>query len=197
MDDDLVKKYGEKLERRLSNYLHRKNCNQPGAHVKGVCNHTWINALSHLGDLRDWAKFEAWLLSIGRREANRHLKLCIRQQNGQAEFPDESPSPRAELAGYYKSRDAAIDVDRILTYLESISEELASIFRLRYEQDLGFDQIAEILGSTKANIRNKHYRALAKIRARFFNEETDTPAENSDETPESEQNDRVMKKTQP
>jgi len=182
MIDDWAKKYGENLERRLTNYLHRKNCNQPAAHVKGVCNQTWINALRRLGHLHDPTKFEAWLLRIGKNEANRHLQLCINQQKHEVEVPDESQLPRAELTGYLQSRDAAIDVDKIYNYLESISPDLASIFRLRYEHDLGFDQIAERLGISSVNVRNKHYRTLPKIRAKFFSEDSDTPADNNEES---------------
>ena len=182
MNDDWVEKYGDKLERRLTEYLHRKNCNHAAAHVKGVCNQTWINALRGLDTLRDATKFEPWLLSIGRREANRHLRLCINQQNKEIEVPDESDLPRAELTGYLQSRDAAIDVDKIYTYLESISPELESIFKLRYEHDLDFDQIGKILGMSSDNVRNKHYRTLPKIRAKFFSEDPDTPADNNEES---------------
>ncbi len=164
---ELVKKYREKLNNTIVKYLRAKNCKQPRAHAEGVCSNTWINALASVDTVRDWAKSDRWLLRIGRNEANRHLAICITTEKGQVELTEESLLPPARLTDYYASRDAAIDVDRMLRYAESISEDVGSIFRLRLERDLSFDEIARRLGMTTVNVRNLFYRTLHKMKVKF------------------------------
>ena len=163
---ELVRKYGKKLNNTIVKYLRAKNCKQPQAHAEGVCSNTWINALTSLHAVREWAKSDRWLLRIGRNEANRHLAICITTENGQVELIEESLPP-ARLTDYYHSRDAAIDVDRMLSYAESLSEDLGSIFRLRLERDLGFAEIATRLGMTTVNVRNLYYPTLQKMKVKF------------------------------
>ena len=180
---ELVKKYREKLYNTIVKYLRAKHCNQPREHAEGVCSNSWINALRSLHTVQDWRKFEGWLLAIATNEAIRHLRFCIRQEKLDAELTEETLLPRARLTDYYHSRDAAIDVDRMLSYVESMSEDLGSIFRLRYIKGLSFDEIAERLGKSTDNVRTQHYRALRKIKEKFNYEDTDTGAEdNTEET---------------
>jgi len=168
MSDDpreLVKQYGDRLYNAIVKYLHAKHCQQPQAHAEGVCSASWINALASLKTVRDWERFDRWLLRIGRNEANRHLKLCIGKEKRDVEITDELPL--AQLTDYYHSKDAAIDADRILTYVENISPELGSIFRLRLEHNLGFAEIGARLGITTVNVRNLYYRTLRKVKLKF------------------------------
>ncbi|HET9713194.1 MAG TPA: sigma-70 family RNA polymerase sigma factor [Pyrinomonadaceae bacterium] len=180
--NELVKKYREKLYNTIVKYLHAKHCKQPREHAEGVCSCAWINALRSLHTVQDWTKFEGWLVAIAINEARRHLTQCIRREKRDAEL-DEALLPRAQLTDYYHSRDAAIDVDQMLSYVESLSEDLGSIFRLRYIRGLTFDEIAQRLGKSTENIRTLHYRALRKIREKFNYEDTDTGVEdNTEET---------------
>jgi len=127
--DKLVNKYDSKLNHFVVGYLHRKNCNQPAAHAKGVQHHTWINAFANISRVNDPKSFESWLFTIGRNEANRHLKLCIGGQNSSVQI-DDSVLPPAEISPYYSSKDAAMDADRMIAYAYSVSEEDGSIFTL-------------------------------------------------------------------
>jgi len=186
--NELVKKYREKLYNTTVKYLREKHCKQPREHAEGVCSNAWINALRSLHTVQDWTKFEGWLVAIAINEANRHLTQCIRKEKRDAEL-DESLLPRAQLTDYYKSRDAAIDVDQMLSYVESLSEDLGSIFRLRYIRGFTFDEIAQTLGKSTENIRTLHYRALRKIREKFNYKDTDTGVEdNTDETDAHDEN---------
>ena len=186
--NELVKKYREKLYNTIVKYLRAKHCKEPREHAEGVCSNAWINALRSLHTVQDWTKFEGWLVVIAINEANRHLTQCIRKEKRDAEL-DESIPPRAELTDYYKSRDAAIDVDQMLSYVESLSEDLGSIFRLRYIRGFTFDEIAQTLGKSTENIRTLHYRALRKIKEKFNYKDTDTGVEdNTEETDARDEN---------
>src|SRR6185369_14767077 len=112
-------------------------------------------------------KFRAWLIKVARNEANRHLQSCIDDQNYSVELSDDPLRPAAQISNYYRSKDAAIDADRMLSYANSISEEFGSIFRLYNEEELDFDEIARRLGKNKEAVRTQYYRGFRKVRARF------------------------------
>ena len=73
----------------------------------------------------------------------------------------------AQISDYYCSRDAAIDVDRMLTYAEEFSEEFGFIFRLHNLNGLSLAEIAHVLGKNEHAIRTQYYRGLQKLKARF------------------------------
>jgi len=182
---ELVKKHREKLYNNIVKYLRAKHCQQPREHAEGVCSNSLINALRSLHTVQDWQKFEGWLQTIATNEARRHLRFCIRREKRDAELNEEF-LPRARLTSYYDSVDAAIDVDRMLRYLGSISEDLESIFRLRYVMGFSFDEIAQRIGKSTENVRTLHYRALRKIQEKFHYEDNTEETDARDEG-ESEQ----------
>lgn len=168
----LVEKHTARLKKLIVAHLQRKNCNQPAVHVKEVMSDTWMSVFGHLRNLRDPKKFEQWLITIGRNEANRHLRSCIAGQVSSFQITAGFVCPPAQISGYYHSRDAAIDAGRMLSYAEGISEEFGSIFRLYNEKDLGFDEIAHRLGKNEQAIRTLYYRGLRKLKGRFKPENT-------------------------
>jgi len=185
---ELVKKHREKLYNKIVGFLHGKHCKQPREHAEGVCSNAWINALRNRHQVQDWTKFEAWLHKIAENEAKRHLRQCIRREKRDAEL-DESVLPHAQLIDYYTSRDAAIDCARFLSYADSLSEDVGSIFRLRYVRGLTFEEIAHRLGKTTENVRTLHYRALRKIKKEFNLEDTGKGAAgNTEETDARDEN---------
>ena len=183
--NELVKKHREKLYHKIVNYLYATHCRQPREHAEGVCSNALINALRSHHNVQDWTKFEGWLLIIGINEAKRHLRYCILSGKRNVEL-DESILPRARLIDYYPLRDAAIDAARILDYAASLSEDVGSIFRLRYVMGYSFDEIAQRLGKSTDTVRNQHYRALRKIKKKFNYQDTEDGGEETDSRDEDE-----------
>lgn|SRR5829696_641788 len=169
--DQLIRKYDQKLTKRIETYLYRTNCNEPSPHAKEVRHQAWISALGHLKDLHAHGKFQPWLARIWRNEANRHLKLCIANQNTSRQLKDDSDLPPAQISDYYHSRDAAIDVDRMLIFADNIPGDFGVIFRLRIVKGWSFDKIAETTGKKKDSVRTQYYRGLRKMKAKFNDED--------------------------
>ena len=191
--DQLIRKYDQKLTKRIETYLYRKGCNEPSLHAKGVRHQAWINALSHLEDLHDPEKFQPWLATIWRNEAKRHLKPCIINRKTSVQLNDDSDLPPAQISDYYHSRDAAIDVDRMLKFADNLPGDFGQIFRLRIDKGWSFDKIAETSGKKKDNVRNQYYRGLRKMKARFNDEDheagtTEEPEADADEEGEPSDN---------
>lgn len=163
----LVAKHTERLKNLIVAYLQRKSCKQPTVHVEGVLSETWISVFGHLHNLKAPEKFERWLITIGRNEVIRHLRSCIGSQVSSPPIIDGFLGTPAQILDYYCSTDAAIDVDRMLSYAEEFSEEFGFIFRLHILNGFSLAEIAHVLGKNEHAIRTQYYRGLQKLKARF------------------------------
>jgi len=166
-EGDLIERYDSKLIAVIERYLWRKGCNQAAQHGSGVRSDAWISILGHLDDLKDAEKFEAWAIRIAINQANRHLKTCIEARNNLLELKDETLLPTARIVDYYKSRDAAIDAERMLKFAEEVSPEFGLVFRLYNIDEFDFEKIAHQLGCNKERIRTLYYRGVRKVIAKF------------------------------
>jgi RNA polymerase sigma factor (sigma-70 family) len=166
----LVEKHTPRLKASSHSQLRRKNCNQPAVHVNGVVNATWINVFANLDDLDDDEKFVQWSGTIGRNVTTLHLRGCIAGQISSVQMTDDSLYPPAEISGYYSSKDAAIDADRMLTFAHSVSEDSGSIFYLHHVEEVGFGEIARRLGKNEDAVRTQYYRLIRKMKRKFGND---------------------------
>lgn len=77
-----------------------------------------------------------------------------------------------ELAHYAEDADAAVLHRELVSAFERLIETLPHqqrlIFRMRYQQDLSPDEIAERLDLSPKTVRNHLGRALSKLRLAFF-----------------------------
>jgi RNA polymerase sigma factor (sigma-70 family) len=165
--EELIRRYDPRLVSAIEHYLRVKNCSQPEEHGNGVRSSAWISILGHLSDLKEAEKFGAWAVIISLNQANRHLKGCIDGQNKSCELKDENLLPAARIVDYYRSRDAAIDAERMLKFAEEISPEFGLVFMLYNIHELDFDEIARRLGCNKERIRTLYYRGVRKVIAKF------------------------------
>ena len=164
--DELSLKHDSELRAVIAAFLRRHGCKYPSDHADPVKSETWFNIFRAVHQLKDVGKFKAWRDETARNEARRHLKTCIVEQVTSVELQDKTFLQEAQVFDYYKSRDASIDADRMLTLAESISPpEFAELFRLRNLENKSFDEIADLQGVTKAKLRNVYYRGLKRLRA--------------------------------
>ena len=115
----------------------------------------FLHAYNRLGQLGDPASFPAWLCVIVRNEAvtwlRRHARSRahgLEQAEELAQREVEAENPRLPLL-----RDA----------LASLSESYREIIALKYDADLSYEQIAETLGTSVANVEKRLYRARQQI----------------------------------
>lgn len=165
--EELCRRQDSELLMVVAGFLRDNGCNNPSDHAKGIKNNAWINIIRYVSSLKDVNKFKPWRDTIAKNEAKRHLKVCITEQNTSVEIEDDTLLPEAQISDYYKSRDAAIDADKILLLAESISPEFALLFRLHTLYELGFDEIAVKQGKNKDALRTAYYRGLKILKAKL------------------------------
>jgi len=130
--------------------------------VDDVVQETFLHAYRRLGQLHEPASFPSWLARIARNEAVNLLRRKQRQRRtgavslaAVAEQPAEDhQEEEQQQAERLKMLDAA---------LADLQPSYREIIALKYDADLSYEQIAETLATSVANVEKRLYRARQKL----------------------------------
>jgi RNA polymerase sigma-70 factor, ECF subfamily len=125
--------------------------------VDDALQEAFVRAYDHLGQLGDAATFPAWLSTIVRNEAVTWLRRNARVRNVGIEMAIEQPV--AEI----KHENPHLEGLRLA--LAKIPPQYREILTLKYEANLNYEQIAETLGLSAANVEKRLYRARQALLA--------------------------------
>ena len=121
-------------------------------------NHIQNNSLTSSSTLR------ALLYKIARtsivdyyRETGNKLEISLDDELNHLEIIDESYNLEADM-------DRNADLARIKSKLPLLKEEYREVIVLKFVNDLNIDEISEVTGKTKGNIRVLLHRSLAALK---------------------------------
>jgi RNA polymerase sigma-70 factor (ECF subfamily) len=121
-------------------------------------NHIQNNSLTNAGTLR------ALLYKVARtsivdyyRETGSRLEVSLDDEENPIDLPDENKDLEGDL-------DRSSDIARIKGKLPLLKEEYREIIVLKFVNDLDIDEISEVTGKTKGNVRVLLHRALAALK---------------------------------
>ncbi len=99
----------------------------------------------------------AFVVTITRNVA---LTMLAKEKKHEADELEDTQSDSIDLEQLALSRETERDVYRVL---ESVSEELRSVFVLKFAYDLPHRRIGELLGITENNVTVRLHRAKKKL----------------------------------
>jgi RNA polymerase sigma-70 factor, ECF subfamily len=127
----------------------------PDSAADDVVQNAFIKAYQQLGSLSEPTSFPGWLLRIVRNEAiswhrrQRRRGVPLQDMVELAIDPSTNPVDRAKEVRKVCLRAA----------LPKLSKSYREILALKYEAGLDYDQLAETLGTSVANVEKRLYRA--------------------------------------
>jgi RNA polymerase sigma-70 factor (ECF subfamily) len=160
-DPDLLNRLVERYQYRLFRYLVYLTTNRETA--EDLFQETWIRVLDRGHQYDGQSRFETWLFAIAR-----HLVLDLHRRKTphsldaltEVEFATPDPSP-ADLLSERETRSA----------LQGSLDELPALYRevllLRFQEELGLEEIAAVLGAPLTTVKSRLYRGLEALRGRF------------------------------
>ena len=129
----------------------------------------FLRAHQHMHELRDPARFKAWLWRIAKFAA---FDL-VRKEKRRGPEPDSLESMGCENTALDKRAPehglVRFDlVEETKKALDRLPLEAAEVLRLRYEEELTYQQIADRLGMTLFQVKAKLARARAQLKPRLL-----------------------------
>ena len=125
---------------------------------------TFIKAWTNLESFRGDSKISTWLYRIAINEA---LNFVQKQKNHSSLDEDSS------VVDFLMS-DEFFDGDELQAQLQEVIARLPEkqrlVFQMKYFQDMKYEEISEILGTTVGALKATYHHAVKKI-AEFFQEE--------------------------
>jgi RNA polymerase sigma-70 factor (ECF subfamily) len=161
--DALLSRY----QNRLYRYLVRLTANP--AVAEDLFQETWLKVITRIHRYDERRPFEPWLFSVARHLAIDHLRKASPES---LDEPSESGETRiARLsAGEPGSLERLLERER-RGLLERKLEELPVLYRealsLRFEEEMTFEEIAEVLSAPVSTVKSRVQRALSTLRRRM------------------------------
>jgi RNA polymerase sigma-70 factor (ECF subfamily) len=153
-----------RYQHRLYRYLLRLTANAAAA--EDLFQETWLKVITRIHGYDERRAFEPWLFSVARNLAIDHLR------RRSPESLDE-PSAGGETRASRLSADEPGSLHRLLQrerqgFLEKKLEELPAVYRealcLRFEEEMTFEEIAEVLSAPLSTVKSRVQRALSMLR---------------------------------
>jgi RNA polymerase sigma-70 factor (ECF subfamily) len=118
---------------------------------------TFVEAFKQIGRLRDPARLGAWLHGITQRLCYKHLRRHSRVTAVEGEQLDLVAGPP----------DKHDEPGELCHLLNSLPAQYRQVLAARYLEDLDYEEIADMLGTTVNNVRVRCHRAKNRLRELF------------------------------
>jgi RNA polymerase sigma-70 factor (ECF subfamily) len=161
--DALLARY----QNRLYRYLLRLTANAAAA--QDLFQETWLKVITRIHRYDESRPFEPWLFAVARNLALDHLRKASPES---LDEPSESGEPRVARLGAQGpgSLERLLEGER-RRELERRLEELPALYRealtLRFEEEMTFDEMADVLSAPVSTVKSRVQRALAALRRRM------------------------------
>ncbi|MFI3279552.1 MAG: RNA polymerase sigma factor [Rikenellaceae bacterium] len=127
--------------------------------AEDVMQECFINVYKYIDNFKGESSLKTWIYKIATNEA---LRLCTKKQ-----LDMDSYDQKSRLVDLFSS-EKNIDFDSAEASLQrailSLPEKQRVVFNLRYYEEMSYEQIAEVTGSSVATLKTNYHYASGKIK---------------------------------
>ncbi|MBE9512317.1 MAG: sigma-70 family RNA polymerase sigma factor [Bacteroidetes bacterium] len=157
----IVRRYQEKL------YWHIRKIVITHEDANDVIQETFIKAWHNLGNFRGDSKLFTWLFRIATNEALSHLKHS--RKKTRISFIDLENKLQNMLEGdnYFDGDETQLKFQKAIL---TLPEKQRLVFNMKYFDEMKYDEIAEILGTSVGALKASYHHAVKKIKETLIND---------------------------
>jgi RNA polymerase sigma-70 factor (ECF subfamily) len=144
---------------RIYRYLYSRTGNP--ADAEDLTSQTFLSALEALPRYRHRGYFAAWLFQIARSKVMDHFR------GSRPELRLETAEPGSPREALFEQVASAQEVRQLSVLIRELPEADRELIRLRYVADLGFAEMAALLGKREEAVKKALYRLLARLQSRL------------------------------
>ena len=158
---DILKKYSERL------YWHIRRLVVSHDDAHDVLQNMSIKVWKALGDFREEANLYTWLYRIATNESLSFLDS--RKRRASLSLSDHEGSLENKLVAE-KGFDLRKVEWRLQQAIQSLPEKQRVVFNLRYYDEMPYEQMSEVTGTSVGALKASYHHAVKKVEA-FFKDE--------------------------
>ncbi|NMA75121.1 MAG: RNA polymerase sigma factor [Bacteroidales bacterium] len=157
----IVKKYSEQL------YWQIRRMVLVHEDADDVLQNTFIKAWNYIDSFRGEAKLSTWLYRIAYNESITFLNAS-KNQIGKVNYDDSESFliERLESDPYFSGDKIQVHLQEAILLLPEKQKE---VFRLRYFEDMPYEEISELTGTSVGGLKASYHHAVKKIEEYFMN----------------------------
>jgi RNA polymerase sigma-70 factor (ECF subfamily) len=127
-----------------------------------VLQNCFIKIFQHLKSFKGESKLFSWMYRIATNEALTFLKQKARANNISSEALQNKTLDNLEADVFFDGDEMQLKLQRAIALLP---EKQQLIFKMKYFQELKYEEISEILGTTVGGLKASYHLAVKKIEA--------------------------------
>ncbi|MDE5573447.1 MAG: RNA polymerase sigma factor, partial [Muribaculaceae bacterium] len=158
--NEVISRYTEPLYRQIRRLV------QSHDDTNDILQNTFLKAWTSLDGFRGEARLSTWLYKIALNESLTHIARERKRSGISIDGPEASVINTIEA-------DENVDGDRLALELRKavaqLPEKQRIIFNMKYYDDMKYEQISEILGTSVGALKSSYHLAVKKIEQYFGN----------------------------
>lgn len=125
---------------------------------------TFIKAWNNLDKFRGDARLSTWLYKIAVNESINHLNRSKQRNDISTDDAENYLCQQLESDPYFDGDELQLQLQKAIA---SLPEKQRLVFNMRYFQEMKYEEISEILGTSVGALKASYHHAVKKIEARF------------------------------
>lgn len=126
-----------------------------------IVQNVFIKAWSNLHNFRGEAKLSTWLFKIAVNESINFLNKEKHRIQSSGDTEDESPAIKNLEADSYFDGDA-LQLE-LQAAIEKLPEKQRLVFNMRYYEEMKYEEMSEILGTSVGALKASYHHAVKKL----------------------------------
>ena len=127
---------------------------------------TFMKAWDNIDNFRGDAKLSTWLYKIAVNETLTYIAREIARNQGPIDGDDAFLVNNLEADRYFDGDELQLKLQRAIN---ALPEKQRMVFNMRYFDDMKYEQMSEILGTSVGALKSSYHHALKKIE-QFFSD---------------------------
>lgn len=151
---DVVQFYSEKI------YWHIRKMVASHDDANDLVQNTFIKAWVNVDYFRGEAKLSTWLYKIAINESISFLNKQRAKNNVSIDAEDSFLIDRLETDAYFDGDAAQLKLQQAIL---TLPEKQRAVFNLRYYDEMPYDEISEIMGTSVGALKANYHHAVKKV----------------------------------
>jgi len=150
------------LEYQKPLYNHIRNIVLNHEDADDVLQNTFIKVFQYLNTFKGESKLFSWVYRIATNEALTFLKQKAKKSGISSETLQNNTIDNLKADVYFDGNEIQIKLQRAIA---TLPQKQQLVFRMKYFEELKYEEISEILGTTVGALKASYHHAVKKIEA--------------------------------